>query len=421
MSNYVLVIDTNKKPLNPVHPAFARKLLKGKKAAIFRRFPLTIILFEAHNEAITQSIELKIDPGSKTTGIALVSDNYVIWGAELTHRGQLIKDKLLSRRNCRRGRRNRKTRYRKPRFLNRKRVEGWLAPSLLHRVQTTITWVKRLCKYAPITNVFQELVRFDLQKLNNPEISGIEYQQGELQGYEIREYLLEKWGRNCVYCGKKDIPLEIEHIKPKSLGGTNRISNLALACRKCNEKKGSCEIEDFLSKKPDLLKRIKNQAKQPLKDAAAVNSTRWRLFNSLKELRLIVITGSGGKTKFNRIRLGLPKTHWLDAACVGEVASLKVLTQNPLLIKARGQGGRQKCAVNKFGYPTRHNPLKPIMGWQTGDIAKFNGIIGRLTTRSSGRFCLTTAAKQVININPKQIELIKAVHKKDGYEYNLAS
>ncbi|MEG4523660.1 RNA-guided endonuclease IscB, partial [Microcoleus sp. C2D2] len=158
MSNFVFVIDTNKRPLNPVHPGLARLLLTQRKAAVFRHFPFTIILKTASAE-ITGPIQLKIDPGSKTTGIALLSNDAVIWGAELTHRGQAIKDSLASRRAIRRNRRPRKTRYRQPRFLNRTRKKGWLAPTLDHRVKTTLTWVNRLIKWAPITGISQELVR----------------------------------------------------------------------------------------------------------------------------------------------------------------------------------------------------------------------------------------------------------------------
>jgi RRXRR protein len=120
MSNFVFVIDTNKRPLNPIHPCLARLLLTQGKAAVFRRFPFTIIKKVVSTE-ITQPIQLKIDPGSQTTGLALVSNDSLIWGAELTHRGQEIKDALQSRRAIRRHRRNRKTRYRQPRFLNRYR------------------------------------------------------------------------------------------------------------------------------------------------------------------------------------------------------------------------------------------------------------------------------------------------------------
>ncbi|MBE9145785.1 HNH endonuclease [Planktothrix mougeotii LEGE 06226] len=252
MSNYVFVIDAKDQPLSPCHPSVARKLLKQEKATVFRKYPFTIILKKTVENSQIESIELKLDPGSKATGIALVQGDKVIWGAELTHRGQGIKASLESRRLLRRSRRNRQTRYRQPRFLNRKRSEGWLAPSLQHRVETTLTWVKKMLRFAPICSITQELVRFDLQKLENPEISAIEYQQGELQGYEVREYLLQKWQRKCAYCGRENVPLQIEHIQPKTKGGSNRISNLCLACEKCNLKKGTQDIEKFLAQKPDI-------------------------------------------------------------------------------------------------------------------------------------------------------------------------
>jgi len=359
MSNFVFVLDTHKRPLNPIRPGMARKLLTTGKAAVFKRYPFTIILkveVTSHQEPIT----LKIDPGSKTSGLALVQGESVIFGAELTHRGQAIKASLESRRSLRRGRRNRHTRYRKARFLNRVRPKGWLAPSLQHRVETTLSWVTRLMKVAPISSIVQELVRFDLQQLENPEISGIEYQQGVLCGYDIREYLLNKWERKCAYCGVINTPLQVEHIHPKAKGGSNRISNLCLACEKCNTQKGTQDIGQFLSKKPEILKRILSQAKRPLKDAAAVNSTRWALFSRLRMTGLPVSTGSGGLTKFNRTRLNLPKSHWLDAACVGKVEELKVLISQPLLVKAAGHGTRQMCGTDKFGFPIRHKSRKQI-------------------------------------------------------------
>ncbi|MDJ0659904.1 MAG: RNA-guided endonuclease IscB, partial [Crocosphaera sp.] len=384
MQNSVFVLDTTKKPLNPVHPGQARKLLKQGKAAIFRRYPFTIILKEEVTES-PKNIKLKLDPGSKFTGISLVQENQVIWGAELQHRGQQIKDSLTSRRQLRRGRRGRKTRYRQPRFLNRKRPEGWLPPSLQHRVDTTLTWVKRLTRYCPVDSISVELVKFDLQKQETPEISGVEYQHGTLYGWEVREYLLAKFNRTCQYCGVTDKPFEVDHIHPRSKGESNRVSNLTLACHDCNQAKGNQDIKDFLKGKSDLVNRILRQAKTPLKDeavrcggsprcsnchAAAVNSTRWKLFNSLKELGLPVETGSGGLTKFNRKRLKVPKSHWQDAACVGKVPDdLVFKTNQPLRIKATGHGTRQRCRPNKFGFPKSHAPkAKFFQGFQTGDL-----------------------------------------------------
>jgi len=210
--SHVFVVDTNKQPLDPVHPGRARLLLTQGRAAEFRRYPFTIILKEAVRHPKEQGLRLKIDPGSKTTGLAIVNDTTgeVVFAAELQHRGEAIKQALADRRQVRQSRRSRKTRYRKPRFLNRTRPKGWLPPSLESGVANTRVWARRLMRSCPITAISQELVRFDTQLMQNPQIKGIEYQQGELAGYEVREYLLEKWGRQCAYCGAKDVPLEIE-------------------------------------------------------------------------------------------------------------------------------------------------------------------------------------------------------------------
>jgi 5-methylcytosine-specific restriction endonuclease McrA len=422
--NYVFVLDTNRKPLTPCKSSVARKLLNAGKAKVFRLYPFTIIL----NKEVTdnpQSLALKIDPGSKVTGFAVLSGSKLIWVAELTHRGQSIKASLDSRRSLRRSRRNRKTRYRQARFLNRTRSKGWLAPSLQHRVKTTLTWVRKLLRFVPIGVIVQELVRFDLQQLENPEISGIEYQQGELTGYEVREYLLNKWDRRCAYCGAENVPLQIEHITPRAKGGTNRVSNLCLACESCNIKKGTKNIEEFLKKKPDVLKKVLAQAKRPLKDATAVNSTRWSLFNRLKDTGLEVTTGSGGLTKFNRVRLQLPKTHYFDAACVGDTPELFVLANQPLLIKATGHGSRQMCRTDKFGFPSRYVPqFKFVKGFQTGDIVKavvtsgkkIGTYTGRVAVRSTGSFNISTTTGLIQGISYKYCQQI---HHKDGYGYGF--
>ena len=433
MSNFVFVLDTHKQPLEPCTPGVARSLLQAGKAAVFRQYPFSIILKKSVDTKEVKPCQLKLDPGSKDTGIALLQDNKLIWAAELTHRGQQIKDDLESRRSLRRGRRNRKTRYRKPRFLNRTREKGWLAPSLEHRILTTMTWVKRLIKLCPISSIAMELVKFDCHKLQNPEINGIEYQQGTLYQYELREYLLEKWSRTCAYCGAKNVPLEVEHIVPKSRSGSNRPSNLAIACVPCNQAKSNRDIEEFLGNKPLLLKRIKAQAKTPLKDAAAVNSTRWKLFNSLKNTGLPVTTGTGGQTKFNRTQQCLPKRHYLDAAVVGLTPKLEILTNQPLLIKCAGHGKRQVIHVNKFGFPRTNKSgimvrksalIKTVKGFQTGDIVsavvpkgkKSGSYLGKVSVRSSGSFNIKTTSETVPGINYKYCSI---VHRKDGYLYGF--
>ncbi len=422
------MIDTNYQPLNPIHAGRARILLAQGKAAVFRRFPFTIILKVAVDQPDLVDVRVKLDPGSRTTGIAVVNDasGEVVFAANLEHRGQKIKASLDDRRAVRRSRRNRKMRYRAPRFDNRKnKKKGWLPPSLQSRISNITTWVTRLSRYCPITAISLELVKFDLQKMENPEISGVEYQQGTLQGYEAREYLLEKWKRQCAYCGKKDVPLQVEHIHPRAKGGTDRLSNLTLACSKCNGAKGTQDVKEFLKQKPEVLKRILAQAKAPLKDAAAVNATRWALSECLKLTGLPVEFGSGGLTKFNRTTRALPKEHWIDAANVGRSTPehLSVNGVLPLHITAHGRGRRQMCLMGKRGFPrTGPKAAKHTKGFQTGDMiravvtsgTRIGTYIGRVAVRATGSFNITTKQATIEGINHRYCTTL---HKCDGYSY----
>jgi 5-methylcytosine-specific restriction endonuclease McrA len=410
----VLVIDKNKKALMPTHPARARALLKAGKAAVFRRFPFTLIL-KARAGGETQPVALKIDPGSKTTGFALVADfqsgKRVVWAAELTYRGQQIRDALLSRRQLRRARRQRQTRYQAARFHNRRRGAGWLPPSLQSRVENIGTWTVRLARCVPITSLSQELVRFDMQLMQNAEISGVEYQQGELQGYEVREYLLEKWGRKCAYCGKTNVPLEIEHIFPKVRGGSNRVANLSLACHDCNQRKGTQTAAEFGY--PD----IQAKAKQPLKDAAAVNATRWAVFERLKRTGLPVEGRTGGRTKFNRVAQGYPKAHWIDAACVGESGANVRLLANliPLSIKATG---RQMTLPDKHGFPhTKAKTSSTAYGFKTGDFVKAIVPTGKSAGVHVGRVAIRKRPSFALNGVDVHPRYLTTLHHSDGYTY----
>jgi hypothetical protein len=429
--NSVFVLSNTKKPLMPCRPARARQLLTAGKAAVYRLHPFTIILKDRADGDV-QDVEVKVDPGSKTTGVALVGHfeqqgAVVLFGANLSHRGQAIRNNLESRRSLRRGRRGRNTRYRPARFLNRTRKAGWLPPSVESRVMNTESVINKLANRCPITSATVELVKFDMQQMVNPEVSGVEYQQGELAGYEVREYLLEKWNRTCAYCGTQNVPLQVEHIQPKAHGGSNRVSNLTLACQPCNQRKGSQPVAEFLKGQPDVLKRIQAQAKAPLKDAAAVNASRWVLVNRLKAW-LPVTTGSGGRTKFNRTRQGFEKDHWIDAVCVAESGERVSIRDGmkPLVITAKGRGTHQVVRTDRFGFPRgKAGRIKRAFGFSTGDIVKLHmpkgkyagSYVARLAgIRATGTLDIKTAAGTV-GASYKHFQLIQ---RNDGFDYATA-
>lgn len=380
----VFVLNKDKQPLDPTTEFKARKLITDGKAVIHKYKPFTIRL---KHKVIpnTRSYRLKIDYGSRYTGLAILEGNNVVWLGELHHK-QTIKSDIDSRRAIRRSRRNRKTRYRQARFLNRKRSvdKGWIPPTLESRVNNITNFIKKYRQLIPLTDISYELVKFDMQLMNNPDISGVEYQQGTLMGYEVREYLLEKFGRKCSYTGEENVPLEIEHVIPKSKGGTNSINNLVLATREVNQDKGNLSLDEWsevLRKRKDKkskiilsnIPKIKSQLKSSLKDAAIVNATRWKVFEKLKETGLNIEVGSGGLTKFNRTNLGLPKSHYYDACCVGKSTpgSLIFKTNDVLIIKAMGRGKRQMALVDKYGFPRGHRSNQKVKnGLMTGDFAK---------------------------------------------------
>lgn len=419
--SYIFVLDSTGRALDPIHPGAARLLLTLGQAAVFRRFPFTLILKRAEPETTLTPLRLKIDPGSQITGLAVVNDasGQVVWAAELTHRGKQISRALAARQLLRRARRQRKTRYRPARSANRHFPKGWLPPSQHSRVHNIETWVARLRRACPIRALSLELVKFDTQLLENPYINGIEYQQGTPTGYELREYLLEQWGRRCAYCHAEQVPLEVEHIVPRSRGGTNRRSNLVVACRACNGAKGTQTAAEFGH--PE----VQAQAKRPLKDAAVVNSTRWALYQRLQATGLPVEVGTGGRTKYNRCLRGLPKTHWLDAACVGVSTpeALRITGVVPLYITAQGWQSRQMCRMDRYGFPrTGAKQHSRIRGFRTGDMVravvtrgkKVGTYVGRVAVRANGSFNITAdgGAKETLSAT-----FCRIIQQRDGYAY----
>ena len=426
----------------PCHPARARELLGKGRAAVVRQVPFTVRLKDrALADSEVDGVQLRIDPGSKGTGL-VVTDEKMETGRqgaavtvrrglislELRHRGEQIHLCMRQRAGYRRRRRSANCRYRAPRSGNRPRPPGWLPPSLRHRVDTTLSLVTRLCRYAPVTEVHVERVAFDTHSMTaGRPLSGAGYGQGPLAGTTARAYLRAKWSSACAYCDASGVPLNVEHLTPRSRGGSDRISNLLLACVPCNEAKGSTPVETFLADRPDRLARILGQARTPLQDAAAMNTTRWRLTEALGALGRPVHAWSGGRTKGNRSAMGLAKTHTLDALSVGRLnhESGDAIVRYPervLVARATGRGSYARTTPDRFGFPRlRRARTKQHFGYVTGDLVratvpsgKWAGTwTGRISVRARGQHSLATPSGRV-NVSHRNLRLLQ---RGDGYGY----
>lgn len=387
----MFVLDRRGNPLMPCHPARARELLSKGRAVVVRYSPFVIRLKD-RDDGQAQPVRLGIDPGSKTTGMAVSRDDDgirdVMFRLEVTHRSASIHKKMQQRASFRRRRRSANLRYRAPRFSNRAKPKGWLAPSLRSRVQHVESWARRMQRWCPVSVIDLEMVRFDTQLMQNPEISGTEYQHGTLAGYEAREYLLAKFGRKCAYCDAEDVPLNIDHVVPRTRDGSNRITNLVLACIRCNQAKGDRRIGEF---SPARATVILARTRTSLRDAAAVNSTRFATLAALRSLGLPVECSTGGRTKFNRYEYGIPKTHALDAACVGVMTGIRSWSGPTLAVKATGRGSHQRTRPDAYGFPRLRLPRsKRVHGFASGDLVAADVPSGRHAGRHVGRVSVRT-------------------------------
>jgi 5-methylcytosine-specific restriction endonuclease McrA len=376
-------------------------------------------------ESEVDGVDVGIDPGSQHTGIAVFTaqagQRRGRYSIQLDHRGPTIHKKMGQRSGYRRRRRSANLRHRKPRFDNRTRPQGWLPPSLRHRVDTTVSWVDRLCRWAPVRAVHVERTAFDTHALSvGRPLEGIEYQQGTLHGFEAREYLLTKFDRTCAYCGTTGVPLNIDHVRPRSEGGSDRLSNLVLACVICNERKSARPVEEFVTN-PETLARILAQAKASLKDSAAVQSIRWALWRALDE-RLPTHVASGGRTKWNRTRNRLPKSHTFDALAVGKAETITETVGMVLVAGCTGRGSYARTRTDKHGFPRLRLPrTKRFFGFATGDLVratvptgKWAGTwTGRVAVRSNGSHTVTTP-RGPAKTSYKNLRLLQRA---DGYTY----
>ena len=419
----VLVIDRQKQPCNTISAAYARILLFNKQAVIHKRFPFTIRLRNDNAVLKDRKYTVKLDPGSRTTGVAITDDNNsVVMLAEIEHRGHIIKRNLDSRRAVRRSRRQRKTRYRPARFQNRTRPEGWLAPSIKSRADNVINFVKKYKKLLNITKVMIENVSFDTAQMSSDDhLIGTDYQQGPLYDTNLKEFIFSKTKGRCSYCGEK--AEEIDHIIPRAKGGSNSTYNLTPACRSCNEKKSNLSLKEFgklMNKDYSHL-----EPKKLPKDAAIVQSARNYMVKEITKIVPDTTTHEAWITKYNRDQLGLSKQHYYDALSVGEIPTkFNFLTDKILQISAKGRGSRQMCRMDQFGLPrTSAKASKTVKGFQTGDIVKAivpkgskqGEYLGKVAVRSSGYFDIQIKTQVIQGIGYKYCNIVQ---RSDGYSYN---
>ena len=382
----VYVISLSGQPLMPTeNHAKVRILLKTKKAKVIKRCPFTIQL-AYDSTTYTQDITLGVDSGSKHIGLSATAKNKVLFESDVELRNDIV-DLLSTRRQNRRARRNRKTRYRKPRFNNRKRKDGWLAPSVQTKIDTHLTVIRKVHEILPISKIIVEVTSFDIQKIQAVQTGksvpeGTDYQKGDQLGFwNVREYVFFRDGHQCQCCkGKlKDKILNVHHIESRKTGG-DAPNNLITLCETCHtgHHKGTVKL-------PKTIHRGMS-----FRDAAFMGIMRWAFYNKLKEIYPNVNLTYGYITKNTRIENCLPKDHYIDARCI---------SGNPLAVsdgtvyyqrKVRCHNRQiHKNTILKGDYRKKNQAPYEVLGFRLYDKVKWKGqncfIFGR---RSTGRMDL---------------------------------
>jgi hypothetical protein len=402
----VYVLNKQGNPLMPCKQSKARKLLKQNKAKVIKRTPFTIKLLYG-SSGYKQNITLGVDAGSKIIGLSATTDKQELFSAEVELRNDIV-DLLSTRKQNRRTRRNRKTRYRESRFLNRtsNKKEGWLAPSIQHKIDTHLNIIDKIHKILPITKIIAETASFDIQKIKNPDIEGEQYQQGEQLGFwNVREYVLFRDGHKCQHCkGKsKDKILNVHHLESRKTGGDSP-SNLITLCETCHKKYHKGEIE------------LKYKRGKSFKDAAFMGIMRWAFYNKLKEAYPNVSMTYGYITKNTRIRNGLPKEHRVDALCITGNPQVKRLDDWYYIKKVRRHNRQiHKCKMLKGNIKKLNQSPYEVKGFRLYDKVKYKNeecfVFGR---RVTGSFDIRKldGTKISAGVTYKKLELIE---KRKGY------
>ena len=400
----VYVLNKHGKPLMPCSPCKARKLLRQGKAKVKRTEPFTIQLLYG-SSGYTQDITLGIDAGSKHIGVSATTKKKELYAADVEIRND-ITDKLSTRRQYRRSRRNRKTRYRKSKFQNRvkSKHKGWFAPSIESKINSHFRVVRDVYKMIPINRIVVETASFDIQKIQNPDISGVGYQKGDQLGFDnVREYVLWRDGHICQCCkGKsKDNILEVHHIESRKTGG-NSPSNLITLCRTCHAgyHKGTVKL-------PSKIKRGMS-----FRDSTFMGIMRWTFYNRLKEIYHNVYMTYGYVTKHNRIKNHLPKEHYIDAYCIAGNFGAERLDYY-YYQKCVRKTNRQihKAKMLKGGKKKLNQAPKYINGFQLFDKVQYNGkLYYTFGRRSSGYFDIRTLNGDKVNngsVSYKKLRLVE--------------
>lgn len=408
---YAYVLNKRGEPLMPCSPGKARILLKQQKACVVKRTPFTIKLLHG-SAGYKQPITLGVDAGSKHVGLSASTEKRELYSEEFTPRNDVV-ELLSTRRQNRRSRRNRKTRYRAPRFNNRvhSKHKGWLAPSVEVKIQEHITVIKRICRILPVTLVRVETAEFDTQRLKamlagKPLPVGTDYQLGEMYDeYNVRQYVLKRDNYTCQCCGahttaKKAVKLHVHHLESRKVGG-NAPSSLITLCTTChnNLHKGKITL--------DGKKRGKT-----LRDAAFMGIMRNTLLTRLRnELHIPVQNTYGYITKLLREQNDIKKSHVNDARCISkhplaEPCSICYRT------KAIRHHNRQihKAKILEYGIRKANQAPYIVKGFRLWDKVLYNGqecfISGR---RTSGYFALRKLDGTTItnSISFKKLQLLE--------------
>ena len=400
----VYVINKHGKPLMPCKPRKARLLLKNKQAKILKYEPFTIQLLYG-SSGYKQKVSLGIDAGSKHVGASATTKKQELYASQTELRGDMIVKLLSDRRELRRSRRSRKTRYRKPRFLNRvhSKHKGWLSPSIENKINTHIRLIDDVYKLLPIYNIIVETASFDIQKLKNKDISGKEYQEGEQLGFSnVREYVLYRDNHTCQCChGKlKDNILQVHHIESRKTGG-NAPNNLITLCKTCHTKYHSGEIS--------LPSKIHRGIR--FKAATFMGIMRWTLYERLRKLYKNVSMTYGYITKYKRIKYSIEKSHVADAFCISNNLNAKRLNYYYLQKQVRRHNRKlHKNKIYSGGYRKNNQAKYSVFGFHLFDKVKYNNIdcfiFGR---RSSGSFDIRKLNGEVIShgISYKKLNLVE--------------